>query len=140
MQYHICTGQRGIYLVMKFSVGDCVMVIGGTYEGETAKVYSVASKSVRLILSGNSDPTGNIPFKNIISFSTGDKVKVISGTHEGKSGEIYSIAEKTCRLILNGNQNPTGNIPFESVSVTPGEEKQDKNNNSIQLKPQSKSV
>ena len=140
MEYHICTrtGQRGIYLVMEFSVGQRVRVIGGTYEGETAKVYSVASKSVRLILSGNSDPTGNIPFKNIISI--GDKVKVISGTHEGKCGDIYSIGEKTCRLILQRNKNPTGNIPFASVSVIPGEEKQDKNNNSIQLKPQSKSV
>ena len=123
---------------MSFSVGDCVKVVGGTYEGETAKVYSVASKSVRLILSGNSDPTGNIPFKNIISI--GDKVEVISGTHEGKCGDIYSIGEKTCRLILQRNKNPTGNIPFASVSVIPGEEKQDKNNNSIQLKPQSKSV
>ena len=47
---------------MSFSVGDRVKVVSGTYEGETAKVYSVASKSVRLILSGDLEPTGNIPF------------------------------------------------------------------------------
>ena len=126
-------------LVMQFRVGERVRVIGGIHEGETAKVYSVAPKSVRLILSGNSKPTGNIPLKNIIPFSTGDKVKVISGTHEGKYGEVYSIGEKTCRLILNGNKNPTGNIPFESISVIAGNDEADKNNNSIQLKPQSKS-
>ena len=126
-------------LVMKFSVGERVRVIGGTHEGKTAKVYSVAPKSVRLILSGNTEPTGNIPLKNIILFSTGDKVKVISGNHEGKYGEVYSIGEKTCRLILNGNQNPTGNIPFESISVIAENDEQDKNNNSVQLKLQGKS-
>ena len=124
---------------MTFSVGDRVRVIGGTYEGETAKVYSVTSKSVRLVLSDKSDPTGNIPLKNIIPFSTGDKVKVISGTHEGKCGKIYSIGEKTCRLILNGNQTPTGNIPFESISVIAGNNESDKNNNSFELKLQGKS-
>ena len=129
---------------MSFSVGDCVKVVGGTYEGETAKVYSVASKSVRLICSISSDPTGNIPLKNIIPFSTGDKVKVISGTHEGKCGKIYSISEKTCRLILNGNPNPTGNIPFKSIFVLPGKDgsqkdELDKNNNLIQSNPSSKS-
>ena len=102
-------------------------------------MYSVASKSYRLICSDNSKPTGNIPLKNIIPFSTGDKVKVISGTHEGKYGEVYSIGEKTCRLILNGNQNPTGNIPFASISVIAGNDEPDQNNNSIQLKVQSKS-
>ena len=125
-------------LVMTFSIGEHVRVIGGTYEGETAKVYSVASKSVRLICSDNSDPTGNIPLKNIIPFSTGVKVKVISGTHEGKCGKIYSISEKTCRLILHGNQNPTGNVPFESIYVIPEKDELDKNNNLIQSNPQRK--
>ena len=50
---------------MSYSVGDQVNVIGGTYAGETAQVYSVAPKTVRLIMSGNSGPKGNIPFKNI---------------------------------------------------------------------------
>ena len=113
-------------LVMKFSVGQHVRVIGGTYEGETAKVYAVASKSVRLICSDSSEPTGNIPLKNIIPFSTGVKVKVISGTHEGKCGKIYSISEKTCRLILHGNPNPTGNIPFQSIFVLPEKDELDK--------------
>ena len=126
-------------LVMTFSVGEHVRVIGGTYEGETAKVYSVASKTVRLICSGNSDPTGNIPLKNIIPFSTGDKVKVITGTHEGKCGKIYSISEKTCSLILHGNPNPTGNIPFKSIFVLPGKDKLDKNNNLIQSNSTNKS-
>ena len=44
-------------LVMEFSVGERVRVIGGTYDGEIAKVHSINSKSARLILSGNSDPT-----------------------------------------------------------------------------------
>ena len=141
---------------MSFSVGDCVKVVGGTYEGETAKVYSVASKSVRLVLSGDLEPTGNIPFKNITRsaskkdknltkhfkdgyFSIGAKVEVIFGTHEGKFGKIYSVGEKTCRLILHGNPNPTGNIPFESISVITGKDKQDKNNNLVELKSPLKS-
>ena len=127
-----------------------------TPRGETAKVYSVASKSVRLIISGDLEPTGNIPFKNITRsaskkdnnltkhfqdeyFSIGAKVEVIFGTHEGKFGKIYSIGEKTCRLILHGNPNPTGNIPFHSIFVLPEKGELDKNNNLIQSNPTSKS-
>ena len=45
-------------LVMEFSVGERVRVtIGGTYDGEIAKVHSINSKSARLIQSDNSDPT-----------------------------------------------------------------------------------
>ena len=47
------------------SVGNQVNVIGGKYKGETAKVFSVAPKTVRLIISGKSGPTGNIPFRNL---------------------------------------------------------------------------
>ena len=47
------------------SVGNQVNVTGGKYKGETAKVFSVAPKTVRLIISGKSGPTGNIPFRNL---------------------------------------------------------------------------
>ena len=65
-------------LVMEFSVGERVRVtIGGTYDGEIAKVHSINSKSARLIQSDNSDPTEKkTPFKNITHFSIGEKVKI----------------------------------------------------------------
>ena len=54
---------------MSFLVGDSVKVIGGNYEGEIATIYSISTKTVRLMLSGGSEPTGNVPFKNVSAYS-----------------------------------------------------------------------
>ena len=70
-------------LVMEFSVGERVRVtIGGTYDGEIAKVHSINSKSARLIQSDNSDPTEQkLLLKTLLIFLLVKKL-VISGTHE----------------------------------------------------------
>ena len=50
---------------MSFSVGDRVSVINGSYKGKLGTVHSASPKAVRLQISGESKPTGNIPLKNV---------------------------------------------------------------------------
>ena len=50
---------------MSYSVGDRVSVINGSYKGKLGTVHSASPKAVRLQISGESKPTGNIPLKNV---------------------------------------------------------------------------
>ena len=50
---------------MSYSVGDRVSVISGSYKGKLGTVHSASPKAVRLQISGDSKPTGNIPLKNV---------------------------------------------------------------------------
>lgn len=101
-----------------FTVGDLVLVVGGSEAGLTGQVAEVnlIAKTATLsnIKSGNTASTLSkmeVPLSNIVkTFSMGDHVRVVTGIHKGKLGWVSQVVPFT-----TGNPNPSVSVFIEET-------------------------